>query len=208
MFKAGEKDLSGNYRPISLVSNVAKIYEKLLHSRIVKFLDKYCIFSYYQFGFRKKYAAKDAISSITTAAVFLDIAKAFDTVDHEVLLKKLYSIGIRGLPLLCIENYLNNRKQVVRVNEVKSELLPIDIGVPQVTILGPLLFIIYINDIFENATANELIITYADDTVLIVYDTSWSRVAYKLQILLNKIDLCLLDNALLSQHKQNCSNNF
>ena len=76
------------------------------------------------------------------------MAKAFDTVDHEILFTKLYALAIRGLPLKIVKNYLHNRKKLATINEVKSNMQLIDIGVPQGTILGPLLFIVYINDIF------------------------------------------------------------
>ena len=97
--------------------------------------------------------------------IFLDLSKAFDTIDHAILLKKLEHYGIDGIPLKLLKNYLTNRKQYVRLHEVNSNLLPINTGVPQGSILGPLLFIIYIND-FARASAIFDFICYADDTTL------------------------------------------
>ena len=97
--------------------------------------------------------------------IFLDLSKAFDTIDHAILLSKLEHYGVDGIPLQLVKNYLTNRKQYVKLNEVNSNLLPINTGVPQGSILGPLLFIIYIND-FARASSIFDFICYADDTTL------------------------------------------
>ena len=142
------------------------------------------------------------MDSSTPGAVFLDLAKAFDTVDHETLFKKLYAVGIRGLPLITLKNYLTNEQQYVKINGIRSEMLSIEIGVPQGTILGPLLFIIYINDIFDIVDSQSYIFSYADDTSLICYDVSWSLVAKRLQNLLCKVKLWLQNNVLLLESMQ------
>ena len=97
--------------------------------------------------------------------IFLDLSKAFDTIDHAILLSKLEHYGVDSIPLQLVKNYLTNRKQYVKLNEVNSNLLPINTGVPQGSILGPLLFIIYIND-FTRASFIFDFICYADDTTL------------------------------------------
>ena len=116
--------------------------------------------------------------------------------DHEVLFVKLYSIGIRGLPLLLIQKYFRDRRKLVKINATKSELLPIEICVPKGTMLGPLLFITCINDIFEIFSDYNLIISYADDTLLLSYDATWSMVLMKLQRLVNKVNECYIENVL------------
>ena len=108
---------------------------------------------------------------------FLDLTKSFDTVDHETSFKKFYAVGKRGLPFITLKNYFTNRQQYVKINGIRSEMLPIEIGIPQGTILGPLLFIIYIHDIFDIAVSQSYFISYADDTSLICYDVLWVLVA-------------------------------
>lgn len=185
VYKQGKKCEVTNYRPIALISNLAKIWEKLIHSRLLNFLDKHKILSNFQYGFRRELGTKDAIATVTNilfnrldtskpiAAVFLDLQKAFDTVDHNRLLDKLEKIGIRGVAGDLIKSYLEKRKQLVKLDGWKSDTLNITSGVPQGTILGPLLFIIYINDIFNVKLKNCTIISYADDTVILCQENTW-----------------------------------
>lgn len=205
--KAKEKYLSTNYRPISLISNIAKIFEKLLHVRITNFFNKHNLFSNKQFGFRKGLSTKDALYNITNsiyeqldkskpiAVTFLDLAKAFDTVNHKILLKKLYRYGIRGSAYELIKSYLSNRKQRVKTNGVHSQYQQVNTGVPQGTILGPLLFIIYINDMLE-LLPNDIISAFADDTAIIVKGEKWSEVETSMNYYLNKISTWLALNRL------------
>jgi hypothetical protein len=205
--KGKEKHLPSNYRPISLISNIAKIFEKLLHKRLLNFLEKNNIISVKQFGFRKNKSTKDALNYVTNliynqldkskpiAATFLDLAKAFDTVDHTILLNKLYNYGIRGNANKLFESYLSNRKQRVKVNNTYSNFDKIETGVPQGTVLGPLLFIIYINDLFS-ILPEETIISFADDTAVIVKGNNWKEVESKMNIYLYKISIWLALNKL------------
>ena len=159
LFKDGDKDLVCNYRPISLLNIFSKIFEKVLYKRLLNFVDKHNILYFNQFGFRARHStympmismldkitsAKD--QSLYSLALFLDLKKAFDTVQFQILLAKLNWYGIRGTPLKLFESYLSNRKQFVSYNGHDSSYLVIKTGVPQGSILGPLLFLLYINDI-------------------------------------------------------------
>ena len=176
--KAGSKSCPSNYRPISLVSNIAKIFEKILHNRIYNFVTKCGIISDKQYGFIKKLGTKDALQYLTdilyqkldkstpTIITFLDLAKAFDTVDHGILLSKLYRMGLRGKAHDLLSSYLTNRQQRVKTNACKSEYRNIKMGVPQGTILGPVLFIFYLNYLLIDMSKNS-ILSYADDTTVI-----------------------------------------
>ena len=166
IYKAGAKQEISNYRPISLISNIDKIFEKIIHGRIINFIGKNKILSGKQFGFVKNIGTKDALSYITKriyenldnsnpiAVAFLDLAKAFDTVNHKILLDKLEAYDIRGNPHKLLQSYLANRKQKVRMGQNESEFKIINMGVPQGTILGPLFFILYVNDLLIKMLEN------------------------------------------------------
>jgi len=177
IFKKGNKDDVNNYRPISLLTTFSKIIERIIYIRTIKFCQLHNIFTEFQFGFRENHSTSHALLSFvqkTTKSldqfchmvgVFLDFSKAFDTINHQILLKKLYHYGIRGKALEWFRSYLSNRKQFVTVNDIDSQLLNIDCGVPQGSILGPLLFIIFIND-FHNCSDKLSFLMFADDSNL------------------------------------------
>ena len=178
IYKSGDKSQISNYRPISLLNTFSKIYEKFLLSRLETYLNKNSILYDGQFDFRKKRSTALALASfldIVTEALdnsqyalslFIDLSKAFDTIDHSLLLKKLSSYGIRGLALDLIKDYLSNRYQFVEINGVPSELMSISCGVPQGSILGPMLFLLYINDMYTCTKILKLIL-FADDTTIV-----------------------------------------
>ena len=173
--KGNSTDDVNNYRPISLLSVFDKIIEKLMHKRLYKFLEDNQILYENQFGFRKQNSTVHALIQITEqirqsiengkygCGIFIDLRKAFDTVNHDILLKKLEHYGVRGTPLQWFKSYLSNRKQYVFVNGYSSELKGISCGVPQGSVLGPLLFLIYINDL-PNISKIFKFFLFADDT--------------------------------------------
>ena len=178
IFKKKDKNKCENYRPISLLSNLSKLFERAMHTRTYEFLESHHIFSDLQFGFRKKHSTNHALLDIFekikqnldtkffTCGVFIDLEKAFDTVNHEILVKKLEFYGIRGISNQWFSSYLTNRQQRVKLDGCKSSYLNITCGVPQGSILGPLLFLIYINDM-KNSVKNSILHHFADDTNLL-----------------------------------------
>ena len=177
LFKKGKRDDISNYRPISLLTSLSKILEKIVYSRLIGFFDRSNILCNSQFGFRQKHSTTHAILTLVekitksfersshTLGVFLDFSKAFDTINHDILLYKLQHYGIRGKALEWFRNYLTGRSQFVFVNGCKSSLKPVVCGVPQGSLLGPLLFVIYINDFYTSSKELSFIL-FADDSNL------------------------------------------
>ena len=178
LFKAGDKKLASNYRPITILPTLSKIFEKLVFSRMYNFLNKFGLLHSCQFGFRKLHNTSHALSAMTKTiyeklndrhnvlALYIDLQKAFDVLDHNILIKKLNYLGIRGSFLNWLTSFLSNRHQCVELdNNTKSNLLPISHGIPQGSVLGPLLFTIFINDIFTCSPFQTF--SFADDTTCI-----------------------------------------
>ena len=177
LHKNGSTTSLTNYRPITTLSVFSKIFEKLVHLRMTSFINRYGIIKPNQFGFQQNNNTSDTILEFLEnvfesfeennfcLSIYLDFSKAFDTISHEILLRKLEFIGFRGPINLWINSFLSNRSQYVEVGSSISHTLPVTIGVPQGSTLGPLFFILYINDM-ENALRNMNIIHFADDSTL------------------------------------------
>ena len=207
LFKTGNKNIVNNYRPVSLLSLPGKMLEKIVHKRISNHLEENDLLSNKQGGFRKNHSTVQSIVNLTdnifenmnngliTAAVFIDLRKAFDTVNHSILIKKLYKMGINeNLYKWCI-NYLTDRKQRTLVNNIYSDNLLFLCGVPQGSVLGPLFFLIYVNDIV-NRIGNENINLYADDTVIYVENSNLDIMQKELQKLINIFSFWCKENKL------------
>lgn len=207
IFKMGDKDKTTNYRPISLISNFAKVFEKILKERIISFVEMHKLIHPNQFGFQSGKSTDhaltkvfdeihDAISTSTPCiAIFLDLAKAFDTVDHNILLRKLFRMGFRGNAYNLIKSYLSGRKQLVKIDDELSNEQDVKCGVPQGTILGPILFILYLNSIFS-LKLNANIYSFADDTVLLIEEKTWDDAIRVANIEINKVMKWLCHNHL------------
>ncbi len=177
IYKSKEKSLMNNYRPISLLPSMSKILEKIIHHRLYKFCQAKGILYNKQYGFRPNHSTIHAITDFVanimraiennqfTVSVLLDLSKAFDTIDHNILLSKLSHYGIRGVALEWFRSYLSERTQYVAYKDANSTRLNISCGVPQGSVLGPLLFIIYTNDL-PNCLQHSQCILFADDTTL------------------------------------------
>lgn len=206
--KSGTRDCVGNYRPISILPTLSKILERAINKRFVKYLEDNNLLSSSQFGFRAKKSTSEAVQDLVNFVVtnldkkekviviFLDLAKAFDTVSIPILLTKLESLGIRDIQLKLFESYLTGRTQCVQIANQSSEEAKVQYGVPQGSILGPSLFLAYINDLCQLDLDMAKIITFADDTALLFKGNTWKEAFYNAQRGFNVVTNWLKDNIL------------
>ena len=185
IFKKGNHSNVSNYRPIAILLFLSKVFERCIYSRLMDFAAVNDLFSPHQYGFLKGKSTNDALMQLTENIydclnrrdgsfcinIFIDFHKCFDTIDHAILIGKLELYGVSGLILNLIKNYLTNRTQSVRINETISPPLHITKGVPQGSILGPLLFLFFINDL-PNISNIFTPVLYADDTTLSIKTNS------------------------------------
>ena len=200
IFKKHDKSKIENYRPISILPSISKVFESIVHKQLLDYMNQYQLFSPHQYGFRKFHSTEHAILEVidriiyymdegyTPITLFIDLSKAFDTLNHDILITKLNYYGIQNNSLNWFISYLGDRKQYVEYENISSNITQINTGVPQGSILGPLLFNIYMTDI-SKATDFFHIVQYADDTSLInsMSDYTISHNSCKLNCELQKI---------------------
>lgn len=211
VFKKGSKSSPQHYRPISILPTISKVFERLMQVRLTDFLLRNSIINDTQFGFIPSKSTNDAITQFSkyvfshlnnqnhVSGVFCDLSRAFDTVNHLKLLQKLELYGIRGCPLQWFRSYLSNRYQSVQVTNsfgtANSDFVEVSMGVPQGSILGPLLFVLYMND-FSTCVPEARVTQYADDTTVIVQADSPLALNLQLNLVINKINSWLISNDL------------
>lgn len=198
IYKSGPKGIFSNYRPISLLATLSKIIEKCIKIQLTKYLNEYNLISNSQYGFQKSKNTSDTLFNMSRAIsssiksrrkvliTFLDLAKAFDTVDRRILIKKLESLGIKNISLRWFKSYFHNRQQSVCINGENSDKENVEYGVVQGSTLGPLLFLIYINNLSKLVVEGELYL-FADDTALVSTGSTWEEAYMSASIDLSKI---------------------
>ena len=215
IFKKGARNVLNNYRPISILSVFSKLLEKLVYNRLLSFITKNNILYQRQFGFRQGFSTYMALLEFTNkisqafenreflVGVFLDLSKAFDCINHRILLQKLQCYGIRGVCLKWFYSYLYNQKQYTTIDGFNSDLSKVSVGVPQGSVLGPLLFILFINDL-HSVSAQLFSVIFADDTNFFVSGNNESEINNILNIELSKIYRWFSCNKLMINLEKTC----
>ena len=221
LFKKGDKKCLNNYRPISLLPTISKVFERVIYIQIYNYFNSHNLLCEQQYGFRSQHSTELATIKLvdniidqldnrytikTPVAIFIDLSKAFDTLNFDILLHKLKHYGITGISLSLIENYLTNRYQYVSYENCDSVLLELKTGIPQGSILGPLFFSIYINDLVNTSDIFSYLM-YADDTTLYfnVEDFNETNKVMAINNELEKVNIWLKLNKLtLNTEKTKC----
>lgn len=202
----GDKKSCDNYRPISILPCLSKIFESIIKNRMLKWLQKHKLLNENQHGFRKGRSTTTALMNAINEVIDgmdngeymqmlnFDLSKAFDSVSHTILLKKLYAHGFRGTVLRLLESYLKNRSQKVFLNGVSSTEHAVEYGVPQGSVLGPILFIIYINDITIKHC--NCLCLYCDDTSIIVKSKNKDELSHRTELAIEEVKTWFAANSL------------
>lgn len=208
IYKKGDKSCADNYRPISLVPVISKVVESIMQQQLVSHVESNNLFSESQFGFRSGKSTSKAVENLAyhvlqcfemnddILATLLDLSKGFDIVNHSILLEKIEYYGVKGLELNLLKSYLSNRLQMTKIKNEKSELLDIMNGVPQGSVLGPFLFLVYINDLPYYVNDAKCIL-YADDTTFLTNDRDPENLRQKSSIICNKAEYWFRVNKLI-----------
>jgi hypothetical protein len=206
LFKKNDKTEAGNYRPVSILSIISKIMERVVFDQFEAFLKEKSLIYKFQSGFRSSFSTDTCLIHLTdhirkecdkgnyTGMVMLDLQKAFDTVDHGILLTKLRAMGVQSNSVKWFQSYLSNRSQFVEIGGIQSGSNQINCGVPQGSILGPLLFLAYVNDM--SAAVNCKLLLYADDSALMVSNKDIGFIQSSLSQELESVSKWLIDNKL------------
>ena len=215
LHKGGCTSDVGNYRPVSVLPMMSKIFERVVFNQLIDFLDKYNLLNPSQYGFRAgkstslavmdhlQYVYENLDSGNIVVSIFLDFSKAFDCIEHEVLLGKLFRCGVRGVAYRWFESYLSERTQYVSINSTNSTFRPVTHGVPQGSILGPLLFLIFIND-FPKSSSFFKFTLFADDSTLSCKfnSTDPNLISNTLNIELEIVNNWLINNKIKVNHNK------
>ena len=199
IYKTSDQMNLKNYRPVSLLPAFSKLLEKIVYDKLMNFLIKKNLLYKHQYGFRPKHSTIHPIIHLLnrcasasskpepecTLAVLCDLSKAFDVINHDILFNKMNTYGIRGIANEWFMSYLSERQQFVEIDGIRSSLSPIRIGVPQGSILGPLLYLIYVNDIGNSCKGN--ILSFADDTTLCTSHSDLSQLYFDANLQINAL---------------------
>nr|CAI5819984.1 unnamed protein product [Callosobruchus analis] len=213
VYKKGDVHEIDNYRPISLLNSTSKVIEKIISRRVMDFISKHNILTVSQHGFLPKKSVETASchylsyiydqldSGRYVISMLFDLSKAFDSVDFSILITKLEAIGIRGIALQLISSYMRARKLQVKVEDAKSEIGVVNLGVPQGSVLGPLLFLLYVNDLPKNISCGHVTM-FADDTSITVSGSDPSELLNNIRIVSDEFSAwCQRNRLILNEGK-------